>query len=196
MEYIKTYESFNLYNNDEMNDEMNEGLKTFLIGGLIALSTLLPNTANATNIQSSNGENYKIELSENDNVIINGFLKYYKNIISQKDNVKFSKDGNYIITQGSNFNSSSKENTSGYNLYSSFTMVGDEKSPDAQINITLKDDGTISLMFGEGAAKGGTTKIMGKTSNVDYQKMSQVEISKGEHGYDEANNLLMFLMQK
>jgi len=51
-------------------------------------------------------------------------------------------------------------------------------------------------MFGEGAAKGGTTKIMGKTLKSDYQKMSQVEISKGEHGYDESNNLLMFLIQK
>ena len=56
---------------------------------------------------------------------------------------------------------------------------------DAQISITLKDDGVISLIFGEDRLK--EDQVLGDfagTRKKGTQLMDQTELKKGNKGYD------------
>jgi hypothetical protein len=186
---MKTYESF------QREEVVNEGLKSILVAGLLAASSLI-NTANSQEITNSNVEmnngNLRTKITKQDNQNINSFLKYHNTIMQQKDDLKVSKDDKgFITSQGDNFNATSRENTtSKYIKYSSYAIFGNAENPTAQINISLDDRDIISLMFGAGAS--ASTFQSGKAA----YKMDQMELHKGDHGYQEAYELLMMFMQK
>jgi hypothetical protein len=188
LKYMKTFESF------QQEDVVNEGLKSILVAGLLAASALF-NTANSQemankNLEIRNGEVSTI-ITQKDKQIINDFLSYHEVIMQQKADLKFSKDDQGFITAiGDNFNTTSRESKSKYIECSSFALFGNPKSPTAQINISLDDQGTISIMFGAGGS--ASTYQAGKTS----YKMNQMEVKKGDRGYQVAYELLMIFMQK
>jgi hypothetical protein len=186
MKYIKEFEKF------DSEKELNEGLKEWLIGGLMALSSVgfTQDMDKSINVKSTDRTEYQIHQSQLDNNVISGFLKYSNKITSQQNKLSYSKDGKYTLIKGSGFSATISKG-SGYNKYSCFIGFGEESKPDAQISITLKDDGVISLIFGEERRKedvhiGG---IIG-TLKKGEQPMTQTELKKGDRGYDDALNIL------
>jgi hypothetical protein len=176
MKYVKTFESFN------SQDEINEGLKDWVIGGLIALSSI-----GSINAQNTDGESvtspttrteYQIHQSQLDNNVIKKLTKYHNMVMKHSKDFVKSQDGKYTLTKAANFITSSKPGM-GYNKKVVFIGIGDESHPDAQICLTLKDDGVISVCIGdERNEKDGT------------QPMDQTEIIKSDIGYNLALELV------
>jgi hypothetical protein len=192
MKHIKKFESFS------SEEELNEGLKDWLIGGLMALSSVgvSQDMDKSINVKSTDRTEYQIHQSQLDNKVISGFLKYSNRIINQQDKLSYSKDGKYTLIKGPGFSASISVGK-GYSKYSCFIGFGDEAKPDAQMCITLKDDGVISLIFGEERRKedvqvGG---IIG-TLKKGEQPMTQTELNKGDRGYNEALKILNIFNQK
>jgi hypothetical protein len=180
MKHIKKFESFN------SEEELNEGLREWLIGGLMALSSVAFSQdidRSVSNSKSAERTEYQIHQSQLNNKVISGFLKYSNKIIGQQDKLSYSKDGKYTLIKGPGFSASISE-AKGYNKYSCFIGFGEEAKPDAQICITLKDDGVISLIFGDVINKNG------------QQPMSQTELNKDDKGYDDALKILNIFNQK
>jgi hypothetical protein len=191
MKHIKEFKTFN------SNEELNEGLKDWLIGGLMALSSVgfSQDMDKSINVKSTDRTEYQIHQSQLDNNVISGFLKYSNKITNQQNKLSYSKDGKYTLIKGSGFSATISKG-SGYNKYSCFIGFGDESKPDAQMSITLKDDGVISLIFGEERRKedvhiGGSIGTLKKGE----QPMTQTELKKGDKGYTEAMNILNIFLQ-
>jgi hypothetical protein len=191
MKYIKLYEQFNC-NKLDRNESIDEGIKDWIIGGLIALSTV-----GSTFGQNDDGldvvkspttkTEYQIHKEQLDLKVINGTLKYTNKILSQSNKLKFKKEGKYTIITGEGFSASFKQGTV-YSKYNCFIGFGDENKPDAQISITLKDNGIISIIFGEERVKEDyiVHDFSGdRVVKKGTQLMSQTEVRKGDKGYDQ-----------
>ena len=139
-------------------------------------------------------ETYTEEGLALDQKVINGFLKYSSKILSQSGKLSFSKEGKFSLIKGIGFFGSISQGT-GYNKYSCFIGFGDESKPDAQINITLKNDGVISLIFGEERLKEDQVGDFVGTRKKGTQLMDQTELKKGDKGYDEAVKILNLFNQ-
>ena len=187
--HIKMFEEFR-------NEQVNEGVKDWIIGGLMALSSF--GSVSGQDLDKSTVKSpttrteYQIHQDQLDSKSIDSFLKYHKKIVDQSNGLNFSQDGKYTMIKGSGFFASiSKGGT--YNKYSCFIGFGNEEKPDAQISITLKDDGVISLIYGEERLKGDQTIDFGgvqRTRKAGTQLMNQTELEEGDKGYDECMQIL------
>jgi hypothetical protein len=197
---IKNYQSF--IESIENNQEINESLKDWLIGGLIALSSIgVMKGQDLDNVDvksPTTKTEYSIHKSQIDVGAVSNFVKKYDSIKSS--DLTYTQDGKYTIAKGSGFYGSSKEGT-GYNKESCYIVFGDENNPSSQISITLKDDGTVSLMYGGGK----TTKDIvqydaagnpARTIKAGTQLMDQTELKKGDRGYKEAIDTLNKMMNR
>jgi hypothetical protein len=186
MKKIHNFKSFN----EQKEEELNEGFKDWVLGSLIALSSFAASGQDMDKaVKADNGHTYQISTKGNsDRSIVSGFIKYQKQIVQQKGTITKVKNGKYITIKGQGF-SGGVSPGSGYSKGNVFITFGSEKDPTAQINVSLKDDGAISIMFGEGHhAHYASTGLGLRVSNS--QTLSQTELRKGDPGYKEALDLL------
>lgn len=198
MKYLKSYESYNQYNEEE---QIDESLKSFLIGSLLALSSLggvKAQSADADQKISSpeTKTEYQIHQSQLDQGVISKLNKWDSKIQSEIQSwrkegpIKLPQtmEGKYKITKGKGFSASSKAGT-GYNKKNCFIFFGPESNPDCQLSLTLKDDGTISVMIGD--SKTVKTEMRGDVlSEAGTLLMDQTELRPTDKGYKMAMNLL------
>ena len=186
---MKKIQNFKTFNEQKLNDEqLNEGFKNWILGSLIALSSFAVSGQDIDNSVTTNtGHKYEIT-NKNDISIVKGFIKYQKQILQQKGTISKVKDGKFTTIKGQGFSGGSSLG-SGYSKGNAFFAFGSEKDPTAQINVSLKDDGTISIMFGEGHHAHYTSTGLDLTIS-NSQTLSQTEVHKGEPGYKEALELL------
>ena len=184
MKKIHNFKSFN----EQKEEELNEGFKDWVLGSLIALSSFVASGQDMDKaVTADNGHTYQIS-TKGDRSIVSGFIKYQKQIVQQKGKISKVKDGKYITIKGQGFSGGASPG-SGYSKGNVFIAFGSEQNPTAQINVSLKDNGVISIMFGEGHhAHYASTGLGVKVSNS--QTLSQTELRKGDPGYQEALDLL------
>lgn len=184
MKKIHNFKSFN----EQKEEELNEGFKDWVLGSLIALSSFVASGQDMDKaVDAKNGHTYEIT-TKGDRSIVSGFIKYQKQVLQQKGTITKVKNGKYITIKGRGFSGGASPG-SGYSKGNVFIAFGSEEDPTAQINVSLKDDGTISIMFGEGHhAHYASTGLGVKVSNS--QTLSQTELHKGDPGYKEALELL------
>jgi hypothetical protein len=196
MKHIKLYKDF------KNTEELNEGLKEWLIGGLMALSSAAFSQSNdgIVDVESPiTKTEYQIHMDQLDYKAIDGFIKYANKIKEQKDKIVFSEDDGHLLIKGKDFSATSKESKSKYTVYSCYIIFGDNDplKLEAQININLKDDGVISIMFGEERLK--EDKVIGGfvgTYKKGSQLLTQTELRKGDKGYSEAMNIINIFSKK
>jgi hypothetical protein len=183
---IKTYEQFN----NVHSSSVNEGIKDWLVGGLLALSSISASFGQdldkqLSTVKSPNSQTqYSVSHRSQDSNVINGLIKCHKIITS--DNLNFSDYGKQTIIEGNNFSASFSKGTK-YNIYSTYVVFGNESDPDFILNISLKDDNNISIMYGKEKT---ISTFPGNQSKELVQQMTQVEISKNDRGYNEALEIL------
>jgi len=183
MKNIQNFKSFN----EQKEEELNEGFKDWVLGSLIALSSFAASGQDMDKAVTTNN-GHKYEITKGDRSIVSGFIKYQKQILQQKGTITKVKKGKYITIKGRGFSGGASPG-SGYSKGNVFIAFGSEEDPTAQINVSLKDDGAISIMFGEGHhAHYASTGLGLKVSTS--QTLSQTELHKGEPGYKEALELL------
>jgi uncharacterized glyoxalase superfamily protein PhnB len=188
LKYIKKYENFNTTSNQE---ELNEGLKDWLIGGLIALSSIggVMGQDKSTSVyspeQKTELEVHKLGL---DDKIQSKLLDYHKLIKGYSSQFKKTKDGKYTITEAGDLYASAKEGGK-YTIKDVYIIIGDKNNPSKELQISHKDNGNISVTINTVAEKevdrgfGGVLKAGSKVYN-------QCEMMKGDKGYSEALELL------
>ena len=183
MKHIKLYEDFS-------DEKVDEGFKDWVIGGLLALSSINPSLGKDSAISPTNQIEYQVQSTDSEDIIVSGLLKYYNKIATSK--LSFSKDGKFITVKGNNFTGGFSQGT-GYNKYNCFFVFGNQNKPDAQLSITMKDDGSVSIYFAEERLKATREVDLGvakRKMRKGTQLFNQTEIKKGEKGYNEAIKIL------
>jgi hypothetical protein len=185
LKYLKTFESF-------INEEepINEGFKHWLMGGLIALSSLggVSKAKAQDKINTLNTETQvKTQQNEND---IKKLLDYHYSIISKKDEFKQAKEGNYLVTKTDDFVALSGKNK--YNGADNVNVTwGNPWSNEGkELRLTLYENGTISIYIDHIVEKDIDRGISGGITKAGKKVLNQFDLNKGDKGYDEAINII------
>lgn len=185
MKYIKTFENYS------ENETIDEGVRSWIAGGLMALSTLTSCGNNKTG-EPVTGKSSPTEIRSNTKATPQqNFLKLTKVFKNKSTELKQSVDGDYHLIEGSNINGFGKKGT-GYSLYNVYVSFGDPNQPNETISIKQNDVGVISIYYGCPSTSDRVIDVLGsqKTKKAGSMVETQFELNEGDLGYHEALEII------